>query len=110
MNTNAGVTNLYGSFTAGTETINANATLNVFADQTIGALNVADGVEVTFGDGLPFAPEPGKGGGFSAPFTASVGGTSLASGPSSAVVPEPGSVGLLLVGSIGFLARRRRQK
>ena len=82
-----GVTNVNGSFTGGTATVNANAPVHFNASQTLAALNIADGVEVTFGNGLPFAPEPDKGIG--------------------AVVPEPGSVGLLLAGALGLLARRR---
>ena len=72
-------------------------TLVVLASQNMSALNISDGAEVVFGDGLPFAPEPGKGDGFSA-----------LGGPSAGVVPEPGSVGLLLIGALGLLARRRR--
>ena len=59
---------------------------------TLNSLTIADGGEVVFGDGLPFAafaPEAG----FSA---------------SAAVVPEAGSVALLMVGALGMLARRRR--
>ncbi len=82
-----GVTNVNGSFTSGTVTVNANAAVNFNASQTLAALNIGDGVEVTFGDGLPFAPEPGKSG--------------------AALVPEPGSIGLLLIGALGLLARRR---
>ena len=82
-----GMTNVNGSFTGGTATVNANAAVKFNASQTLAALNIGDGVTVTFGDGLPFAPEPDKGIG--------------------AVVPEPGSMGLLLTGALGLLARRR---
>ena len=88
LNANAGTTNVNGSFTNGTAVVNANATTNFGASQTLGALNIADGVEVTFGDGLPFAPAPVKFG-------------------AAGVVPEPGSLALLAVGALGVLGRRR---
>ena len=87
---NQGVTNLNSTLGTGSSTINANATMFINASQTLAALNIADGVEVTFGDGLPFVGEPEKFGG-------------------SAVVPEPGSAGLLLGGIAGLLGWRRRK-
>ena len=92
LTTTAGVTNVNGSFTNGTSTVNANATTNFGASQTLGALNIGAGAVVTFGSG-PFA------------FTGDGGGKAAA----SSVVPEPGSVGLLLVGALGILGRRRRE-
>lgn len=89
LTTGAGVTNLNASFTGGTSTVNANATLNINASQSLAALNVGAGVEVTFGEAVLLAPAPDK---FSAP----------------ALVPEPGALGLLLVGVLGLAARRRR--
>ena len=95
--TAGGVTNIYTALGTGTSTITANATLNIYASQTLGSLDIADGVEVTFGDGMPFAPVPPK---LSAPF----------GGGGAGLVPEPGSLGLLMVGALGFIARRRRSR
>ncbi len=84
----AGTTNVNGSFTNGTATVNANSTVNFGASQTLGALNIGAGAVVTFGSG-PFAFAGGKG--------------------ATAVVPEPGSLGLLMAGALGLLGRRRRR-
>ncbi len=84
------MTNLNSALGTGASTINANATLNINASQTLAALTIADGVEVSFGTGLPFAGGPGK---FSA-----VG-----------VVPEPGSATLMLGGFAALLGWRRRR-
>lgn len=62
----------------------ANATTNFTASHTLAALNIGGGVVVTFGYGPEATP------GIGAP-----------------VVPEPGSVGLLMVGALGLLGRRR---
>jgi len=76
LNAEAGVTNVNGSFTTGTATVNANATVNFGASQTLAALRIG-------------------------------GSLSSLQGP-PAIVPEPGSMGLLLVGALGALARRQR--
>ena len=90
LTTSGGVTNLNSALGTGTSTINANAMLNINASQTLAALSIGDGAEVTFGDGLPFAGEPEKFG-------------------SSAAVPEPGSAALLLGGLAALLGVRRRK-
>ena len=88
LNANAGTTYVNGSFTGGTATVQANATTHFNASQTLAALVIGDGVEVTFGDGVNLVGAPEK-------FTAAV--------------PEPGTAGLLLLGALGVLGRRRRQ-
>lgn len=80
LKTQAGTTNLNAAFTNGT--LNTNATTNITVSQTLSALNI--GTVALADSGL--AP-------------------SFAGG---AVVPEPGSIGLLLVGALGLAARRRR--
>ncbi len=65
--------------------------------QTLTSLTIGAGSTVTFTSGLASGAFSGGGGG-KAP---SLGG--------SAVVPEPGTIGLLLVGALGMLNRRRRQ-
>ena len=89
LNANGGVTNLNSALGTGTSTLNANAAVNIKTSQTLAALNIANGAQVTFGDGLPLVGEPEK---FATP----------------ALVPEPGALGLLLAGAPGLLGRRRR--
>ena len=65
--------------------------LNITGAQTYAALTTTGGVTnlmTDFGDGLPFTGEPEK---LGAP----------------ALVPEPGALGLLMVGALGVLGRRR---
>ncbi|MEI8109002.1 MAG: PEP-CTERM sorting domain-containing protein, partial [Verrucomicrobiota bacterium] len=65
--------------------------------QTLASLDIGAGSTVTF-----------MGGSASGSFTSSDGG-SKAPSFGAAVVPEPGTFGLLLVGALGMLNRRRRQ-
>ena len=91
LETDAGTTNVYTPVGTGTSTITANAATNLYVSQTLSALNIGNGAVVTFGNGLPFAPEPVK-----------------FSGAAVGIVPEPSSIGLLIVGAFGLIARRRR--
>ena len=90
LTTSGGVTDLNSALGTGASTINANATLNIHASQNLAALNIADGVEVTFGDGSPLVGGSGKFGG-------------------AAAVPEPASATLMLGGLAALLGWRRRK-
>ena len=93
LTTSAGTTNLQSALGTGNSILNANATTNITVSQTLAALNIGNGAVVTFGTGA-------------ASFSASDGdGATLA-----AVVPEPGAVSLLVIGSLGLLWRRRGWK
>ena len=61
--------------------------------QTIGSLSIGAGATVVFTSGVASGAfsDPGKGFG------------------GAALVPEPGTFGLLLIGALGVLHRRRRQ-
>ncbi len=91
LNANGGTTRVTGSFTNGTVVVHANAAVKFEASQTLGGLIIGSGVTVTFGNGTGAA--------FDGP-TAKIDGL--------AVVPEPGTAGLLLIGALGLLAHRRR--
>ena len=87
-------------------TVNVNDTNTTYftASQTLAALNIADGGTVILTDILdvpPPAPAPEL-----APlFDAGLGANEAA----VAAVPEPGAIGLLLLGAAGMLGRRRRR-
>jgi autotransporter-associated beta strand protein len=90
LNANAGVTNLNSALGTGNSTINAAATVNINASQNLAALNIGAGSVVTFG------ADSGA-----SPFTAALATT--------ATVPEPGTLGLLIIGALGISLRRRRK-
>lgn len=87
---NAGTLNVNSN--ANYATVNAASTLNFGVSQNLTALNIGAG---------PFFAEGVAVAGFAAPAEAGV--------DSSAVVPEPGALSLLVVGSLGLLGRRRRK-
>ena len=96
INANAGTLNI--NTDANNATVNANSTVNFGTSQTLTALNIGAGAVVSFVSPPPFAGfggEPSFGGG-------------KAGAPSSSVVPEPGTIGLLMVGVLGLMSRRRR--
>ena len=90
LNLNGGTTDITGSFTGSTATVHANAATKFTTSQTLAALFIGDGVEVTFGNGAGAAFDDGAG------------------KAGAALVPEPGSASLLLLGALGILSRRRR--
>ncbi len=100
-NVNAGHLRVTGTLTGTTVNVNANASANFEASQTLPALNIADGAVVTLGTVPPPAPSPA----FDAPFDA---GLNLA-GNAGQAVPEPGSVALLIGGTLTLLGLRRRK-
>ena len=96
---NAGTTNVNGAFTTLTAEVavnNPGTTLRFgTVSQTLGSLTIGAGATVIFTSGAAsgsFGGGDGKGAGF--------GG--------GATVPEPGTLGLVLVGALGMLNRRRR--
>ena len=98
----AGTTNVNSAVGNGgtSVTVNHSGTTLKFGSvsQTLSSLNIGAGATVTFTSGAASGAFSGGGGGGKA---RSFGG--------SAVVPEPGTIGLLLVGALGVLNRRRRQ-
>lgn len=93
----AGTTNVNGAFGAGAAVSVTGAGTSLkfgTVSQTLSSLSIGAGSTVTFTSGV--ASFGGEGGGKAPSF----GG--------SAVVPEPGTIGLLLVGALGVLNRRRR--
>ncbi len=102
LTTSNGTTNVNSALGTGSSTVNANATTNFSVSQTLAELNIGAGAVVTLGSG-GFAPEPGDAPDFA--FEDGAAGLPAA----VAAVPEPGSVGLLLLGALGLLARCRHR-
>ena len=84
----AGTTRLDSELGVGLSIVNADAIVGLSVSQTLDQLNIGPTGSVTLGS-LPPAPAFDGGAGIGA-------------------VPEPGSLGLLLLGALGFCARRRR--
>ena len=101
---NNGTTNVNGSLTTGTAAVTVNNSAGGTklrfgsVSQTLSSLTIGAGATVIFTSGTASGSFSGGGAGGKA---AGFGG--------SAVVPEPGTIGLLLVGALGMLNRRRRQ-
>ena len=96
-NVNAGTLNVNGTLGAGANAVNVNAGAKLkfgSVSQTLGSLTIGAGATVTFTSGLASGAFSGGG------KTPSFGGATA--------VPEPGTLGMLLVGALGVLNRRRR--
>lgn len=80
------------------------AVLNFGASQKIASLNIQDGAIVTLDNALPFAAASDNG-------LSDSGDPSFGASSSDPVqvVPEPGSITLLLIGMLGIAGRRRRR-
>ena len=89
-----GTLELSGALTLDTLTASGGTTF-IESSSTLTALNISAGATVVVGAA---PPSPG--------FEAA---PALPESAGQAAVPEPGSVGLLLVGALGLLARRRRE-
>ena len=93
----AGTTNVNTALGSGSAAVTLTGASTVkfgSVSQTLGSLTIGAGSTVTFTSGL-------------ASFSGGAGGKAPSFG-GSGVVPEPGTIGLLLVGALGFLNRRRK--
>ena len=98
LETNDGTTNVNSVLGGGSSAVSVSgATTLKFGSvsQTLGSLSIGAGSTVTFSGGEAL-------GSFS-------GGSKAPSFVGASTVPEPGTIGLLLVGALGFVNRRRRQ-
>jgi autotransporter-associated beta strand protein len=101
-----GTTNVNGALTTLTAEVAVNNPGTVLrfgtVSQTLGSLTIGADATVIFTSGQASGSFSGsdKGAGFGSPASGFGGG---------ATVPEPGTLGLLLVGALGMLNRRRRQ-
>ena len=96
---NNGTTNVNSALGSGSSAVSVTgATTLKFGSvsQTLNSLTIGAGSTVTFTSGL-------------ASFSGGSGGKAPGFGGGTAAVPEPGTLGLLLVGALGVLNRRRRQ-
>ena len=92
----AGTTNVNSPIGTGNTAVTANAKIKFGSvSQKLASLTIGAGATVTFTSGTAT-------GSFS-------GGGLDGKAPGSAVIPEPGSIGLLLAGSLGLLASRRKR-
>ena len=96
---NAGTANVNVAIGSGGTAVSVNTSGTVLhfgsVSQTLKSLSIGNGAIVTFDSGFVSFSDPGTGG-----KAASFGGI--------AVLPEPGTLGLLLIGALGMLNRRRR--
>jgi autotransporter-associated beta strand protein len=103
---NDGTLNVNGTLGTGSSVVTVTDTIGLPAtklrfgtvSQTLSSLTIGAGATVVFTSGTASGAFSGGDGGGKAP---SFGG--------GAVVPEPGTIGLLLVGALGMMGRRRRQ-
>ncbi|MCE9609011.1 MAG: autotransporter-associated beta strand repeat-containing protein [Chthoniobacter sp.] len=108
----AGTTNVNVALTAtGNTDVVASANVKFGSvSQTLSSLTIGAGATVTFTSGVASGSLTGGDGGGKLPAISGAAPSFGGSGTGgSAVVPEPGTVGLLLVGALGLLNRRRRQ-
>jgi autotransporter-associated beta strand protein len=102
--TNAGVLNVNGTVGNGISTVAVNnpGTKLKFGSvsQTLASLSIGAGATVIFTSGVASGSLSGEGDGRALGFVGDLG--------RGATVPEPGTLGLLLIGALGVLGRRRK--
>ena len=101
----AGTLDINGPLGTGGVTVSASTgTTRFHTSQTLNSLTIGAGSTVIFTSGVAAFADSGGG------KTSGFGTPASSFGTGSAVVPEPGTIGLLLVGALGVLGRRRRAK